>query len=105
MTGSGGSVSLRAYVPARVHLTLVELLAMICSRARRRVTLSDQVRAAVDASGLSRYRICKETGLSQAAMSRFMSGQGGLSMKALDRLADLLDLNITTNRRRRTKGR
>ncbi len=102
MTGSGGSVCLRASVPApaRVRLTLVELLAMICSMARRRVTLSDQVRAAVDASGLSRYRICKETGLSQAAMSRFMSGQGGLSMKALDRVADLLDLNITTGKRR-----
>ena len=107
MTDSGGSVSLRAYVPvpARGRLTLVELLAIICSMARRRVTLSDQVRAAVDASGLSRYRICKETGIGQAAMSRFMSGQGGLSMKALDRLADLLDLNITTGKRRLAKGR
>ncbi len=107
MTGSGGSVSLRAYVPApaRVRLTLVELLAIIGSMARRRVTLSDQVRAAVDASGLSRYRICMETDISQAAMSRFMSGQGGLSMKALDRLADFLNLNITTGKRRRAKGR
>ncbi len=68
--------------------------------AKRRTSLSNQVRAAVDGSGLSRYRICKETGIGEAAMSRFMSGQGGLSMKALDRVADLLDLNITTGKHR-----
>jgi transcriptional regulator with XRE-family HTH domain len=55
---------------------------------------SDQIRAAVDASGISRYRICQEIGLNQGAMSRFMSGKGGLSMDTLDRLADLLGLEI-----------
>jgi transcriptional regulator with XRE-family HTH domain len=55
---------------------------------------SDQIRAAVDASGLSRYRICHEIELNQGAMSRFMSGKGGLSMDTLDRLAELLGLEI-----------
>jgi transcriptional regulator with XRE-family HTH domain len=55
---------------------------------------SDQIRAAVDSSGLSRYRICHEIGLNQGAMSRFMAGKGGLSMDTLDRLAELLGLEI-----------
>ena len=85
-------------------LTGRKLLAIIGSMPRRHMSLSDQVRVAVDASGMSRYRICKEADIGQAAMSRFMSGQGGLSMKALDRLAVVLDLNITTGKRRRSRG-
>jgi transcriptional regulator with XRE-family HTH domain len=73
--------------------------------ARKREKLSDQVRQAVDASGLSRYRICKTLGLAEATMSRFMNGKGGLSMEYLDALADLLDLNIRVGTRRPKKGR
>lgn len=61
---------------------------------RKRVPLSDQVRKAVMASGLSRYRISKELGIAESTMSRFISGQGGLSMEYLDALAELLNLNI-----------
>jgi transcriptional regulator with XRE-family HTH domain len=66
---------------------------------KKREKLSDQIRRAIDASGLSRYRICKETGILQSVMSRFMSGQGGLSTERLDDLADLLGLNIATDRK------
>ena len=70
---------------------------------KKPIKLSDQVRRAVDASGLSRYRISKEIGVAESTMSRFMSGQGGLSLANLDALADLLGLDITTTRRP-TKG-
>jgi transcriptional regulator with XRE-family HTH domain len=60
-------------------------------------TFSDQVRAAVDGSGLSRYRICQEIGLAQATLSRFMTGKGGLSMESLDRLAALLKLRVVAH--------
>jgi transcriptional regulator with XRE-family HTH domain len=59
-------------------------------------SFSDQIRDAVDASGLSRYAICNAIGISQSTMSRFMHHQGGLSMTSLDRLADLLGLSVTT---------
>lgn len=55
---------------------------------------SDQIRAAVEASGLSRYRIAKEIEVGEATMSRFMSNKGGLSMASLDRLAELLGLAV-----------
>ncbi len=71
---------------------------------KRRLKLSDQIRRAVDGSDLSRSRFCKDLGLAEATMSRFMSGRGGLSMETLDALADFMNLNIT-NGKRRSKGR
>lgn len=72
--------------------------------AKQRLKLSDQIRRAVEASGLSRYRISKQLGIAESTLSRFMSGQGGLSMEYLDRLAELLDLRIEAGARRRKKG-
>jgi transcriptional regulator with XRE-family HTH domain len=72
--------------------------------AKQRGKLSDEIRQAVDASGLSRYRISKELGIAESTMSRFMSGQGGLSMEYLDRLAELLDLHLATRKPPRKKG-
>lgn len=70
-----------------------------------RKKLSAQIRKAIDASELSRYRICKEIGITQPTMSRFMSGQAWLSMPTLDKIAELLDLNITTGSRFPPKNR
>jgi len=71
----------------------------------RKSKLSDQVRAAVDRSGVSRYRICLDAEIDQAAMSRFMAAKAGLSMDALDRLAAVLDLRIEAKRVSRRKAR
>ena len=73
--------------------------------AKRRVRLSDQIGQAVDDCGMTRYAIWKATSIDQATLSRFVTGAAGLSLDNLDRLADLLDLNITTGKRRRSKGR
>jgi len=61
---------------------------------KRKVKLSDQIRAAVDGSGLSRRQICRATGIDEGAMSRFMAGRVGLSLATLDRLADVLRLRV-----------
>jgi hypothetical protein len=78
---------------------------------KQRLKLSDEIRRAVDASGLSRYRISKTLGIAESTMSRFMAG-GGLSMEYLDALAELLHLHLAvvkpeSSRSRRTtrKGR
>jgi transcriptional regulator with XRE-family HTH domain len=62
--------------------------------ARKPPTLTDEIRQAADASGMSRYRICKELGIAESVMSRFMSRKAGLSLETLDRLAKLLDLHL-----------
>jgi transcriptional regulator with XRE-family HTH domain len=60
--------------------------------AARRI--SDQLRDAIESSGKSRYRIAKDTGISQAILSRFVNTQCGLSLDYIDRLADYLGLEL-----------
>ena len=67
--------------------------------ARTAAKLSDQLRAAIDASGLSRYAICKAIGLDQSVLSRFMAGKSGLAVETIDRLGELLALELVTKSR------
>jgi transcriptional regulator with XRE-family HTH domain len=71
---------------------------------RKSLRLSDQVRHAIKTCGQSRYAIAKATGISNSTLSRFMSGERGLTMKALDILADHLGLNIVVDESRKPKG-
>ena len=67
--------------------------------------MSDQIRRLVDASGMSRYRIAQITGIDQSALSRFMSGERGLSSTALDALGELLDLQVVVRGAKRKRGK
>ncbi len=71
--------------------------------SKRRAKLSDQIRRAVDDCGQTRYRISIETGIDQSTLSRFRSGERGLPMNTLDKLADYLDLNITVGKGRKPR--
>ena len=68
--------------------------------AKQRMKLSEQIRQALANCGQTRYAIAKKTGISEATLCLFMSGERGLPMKTLDVLADHLELNITTTRRK-----
>ena len=57
---------------------------------------SDQIRAAVESSGLSRYRISMETGVAQSILSRFMAGSQAVNSDTLDRLAELLRISVVS---------
>jgi ribosome-binding protein aMBF1 (putative translation factor) len=68
--------------------------------------LTDQLRAAIDASGMSRYRVAKEIGLDQSTLSRFMSRKAGLALATVDKLGALLGLQlVTTKKPVKGKGR
>jgi plasmid maintenance system antidote protein VapI len=55
---------------------------------------------------MSRYAVAKAIELDQATMSRFMSGKAGLSVETIDRLGDLLGLQlVTTKKPAKGKGR
>lgn len=71
---------------------------------KRSKLLTDQLRQAIDDSGLTRYRISKETGISESALAQFYNGHRGLSMKALNALGEFLQLKITLGRKPDTKG-
>lgn len=75
------------------------------AKPRRSKLLTDQLRQAIDDSGLTRYRIAKETGISESALAQFYNGHRGLSMEALNALGECLQLTIHLGRKPDTKGR
>ncbi len=56
--------------------------------------LSEQIRKAIETANVSRYRMAQDTGISEAALSRFMSRQRGLGMDALDSLTAYFELEL-----------
>ncbi len=74
-------------------------------KKRRSKKVSDQLRQAIDDSGLTRYRIAMETDIDESTLAKFYNGHRGLSMKALDRLGKFLDLRIVMDRKPEKKGR
>ncbi|MCE9553408.1 MAG: hypothetical protein K8T91_08535 [Planctomycetes bacterium] len=70
------------------------------TRKPKRMTISQQVRQAIEASDVSRYRIWKDTGIDQGTLSRFMAGDGGLSLEGLDAIGELLGLEIVIRKPR-----
>ena len=70
---------------------------------RRSQKLSDQLRQAIDASGLTRYRISLDTGIDQSSLAKFYNGLQTLSMENVDKLGEYLGLKIVA--KPKPKGR
>lgn len=68
---------------------------------KRTISLTDGIRQAIDDSGLTRYRIAKDLEMDESQLAKFYNKRAGLSLPALDRLADYLELTIT----KRPKGK
>jgi hypothetical protein len=67
-------------------------------------TFTDRLRQAVRESGVSRYVIWKQTGIDQATLSKFVHGQAGMSLDAINRLMTFLELEIRPRRRKRKES-
>jgi transcriptional regulator with XRE-family HTH domain len=73
-----------------------------CVKKQRRI--SDQLRAAIEAAGESRYEISKQTGINQSILSRFVRGETNLDGVNIDKLAAHLGLQLVPAKQQR-KGR
>jgi len=67
--------------------------------------ISGQIRLAIENAGVTRYRIAKDTGISESMLSKFMSGDRGFSMESLDVLGEYLGLEIVVRRTKTKKAR
>jgi transcriptional regulator with XRE-family HTH domain len=61
--------------------------------------ISDEIRAEIVRSGMSRYRLSCESGVDQAHLSRFVHGKVGLSLDAIDRIGLVLGLRVVSERK------
>ena len=67
----------------------------------KKTSVSGQLRRAIELAPVSRYRISKDLEISEATLSRFMSGERGLTLNVVDVLADYLGLELVLRRQPR----
>ena len=71
---------------------------------KSKTKITDQLKKAINESGLSRFEIARRSGVEESALSRFVNGKRSLVIESVDRLADVLGLSlISTKKRGRTK--
>jgi plasmid maintenance system antidote protein VapI len=70
--------------------------------AKKPKRISEQLREAILAADVSRYRIAKDLGVSEAQLSRFISGTTALGQDFIDRIGEYLGLELVG---RKSKGR
>ncbi|MDX1965419.1 MAG: helix-turn-helix transcriptional regulator [Pirellulales bacterium] len=65
--------------------------------------LTDQLRQVIQASGQTRYSIWKQTGVTQDILSRFMTGERGMSLETADKLFEHFEIKLVTPTKKRSK--
>ncbi|MGQ9649524.1 MAG: helix-turn-helix domain-containing protein [Phycisphaerae bacterium] len=65
----------------------------------------DEIRKAMKASGKTRYRLWKETGIDQSHLFKLWNGKAGLSVENLEHLAEALELEIIIRPAKRKAGK
>jgi transcriptional regulator with XRE-family HTH domain len=58
------------------------------------MTLSQTLLKAIERAGVTRYRISRDTGIEESALSRFVSGKRGLGLDSADALARYFNLEL-----------
>jgi transcriptional regulator with XRE-family HTH domain len=66
--------------------------------------LMDAIRDAIKTSEQTPAAIARGAGVAKSQLSRFLSGERGLSVEVLERLAGYLDLEVMIRPKRRRKG-
>jgi transcriptional regulator with XRE-family HTH domain len=66
-------------------------------------SFSDQLRRAIRESGMTGYAIAVKARVDTGALSKFLAGKVGLSLAAIERLVEALDLELRTRGKRRGK--
>jgi transcriptional regulator with XRE-family HTH domain len=64
------------------------------SKSKPKPTLTEVLRATIERSGLSDYRISKATGIDTANLGRFLRGEMSVRLDKADRLAAYLGLRL-----------
>jgi predicted transcriptional regulator len=72
--------------------------------AKKKDTFTRQIAKALDGCGETRYRVAKNTGISQATLSRLVNRPDGwMNRERLDRLADYLGLSVKPRKGNRAR--
>jgi len=64
-------------------------------------SVSEQLKDAIVASGVSQAEIARETGIDRGVLSRFNRGERGISDATFSKLCEFFNLELRTIQRRR----
>lgn len=67
--------------------------------------ITEALRIAVKASEKSRYRLAKDSGLAESALSRLVSGERSVTIESAERLAEALGLELVIQPKGRGSGK
>lgn len=67
--------------------------------SKRKPTMTDVLKTAIERSGKTRYQIAQDTGILQTSLSRFMRGETSLRLDKADVLAEYLGLELVKKRK------
>jgi transcriptional regulator with XRE-family HTH domain len=70
------------------------------SKSKPKPTMTEVIKAAIERSGLTRYRIATDTGIGETSLMRFMRGETSLRLDRADVLAEYLGLELTKRKLR-----
>ena len=65
------------------------------------MSIPEEIKAVLEAKDLTVYRVWKATGISQASLSRFFSGDRPFVADALMKLLDYLGYELTIRKKRK----
>lgn len=68
------------------------------------MALHDELRQAIENSGLSLYRIAKDSGVAYQVLHRFARGERDLTLETASKLADYFGMRLTRPKRPRKGG-
>jgi transcriptional regulator with XRE-family HTH domain len=66
--------------------------------AKKRMSLEDQLRKAIEESGLPLYKLGERAGVSDGLLSNFVRGHRTMTLKTADKLAQALGLELRQRR-------
>ena len=82
------------------------LAKLVSAEAKREANgVSEAVREAIRASGLSLLALAQRSGVDAGVLSRFMRDERSMTLETLDRLAPDLGVRLTAKRPRKTRAK
>ena len=73
----------------------------MCSMGKRQTYLDKQIREAIKDSGLTIYRLAKDSGVSQPVLCRFVNGKRGITLATASKLVEVLGLELVAKKRKK----
>lgn len=68
------------------------------------MSLQEAIKNAILSSSMTQYRICKLSDIENSVLSRFMRGQGSLTLTTTEKLCEVLNLKLVGKRNHRCSG-